>query len=670
MMRRRAASLALAAALSAAACSGDATGPGILVSVRVTGTHGPIITDDTPGENRIECSFDLEAAAIGPGHATWHDALVRFALLGQPEPFDSSVINAAEIRSSWGGDSITAGAKQQSQWSVWASIPFTAVIEFRYRPYGGSTTSTAVELSCGPAVPDAAPPPDVTTFTVRPRTAPLEPGDTLIVDLAVHSSFGLWRTGIALLGPCTQEQWFSERLQRDTTHVVRFVIGPACQLGVPISIGLFVVDAALQHTERMLDTPLMLEDVSPPQIVPMFHQRSGSSNTQGFSGNWYQGDTLRWTFNATDNRALRYLHWRVEPFGFRDSLLASGPAASLDARLILDSAWTGPMQLRLFARDVGGLVSDTIAVAVDVKPSHQNPVRTAIVPGWNWDALFNPDGSALYLRDPNGGSVRELSTTTMSVTRTFSLGGFPTDFDRTPSGDSLIAAVPSLGKLVVMDLTQPGNTTTLLNVPSPDSVSRPPGGIRMAANGKALITVANPGGALLVELDLGTGVRQLRTDAGVAGNVGGGDMARSYDHQVVVFNGGGQLFQRYDATTNSFGPRRDPRTYARPVVDGTGTRVAIGYQLYDANLQFERAVGPISIPPVALSPDGLYLYVALWNEGVIRYRTSDGQVVDRIPTNLLTTMLRISDDGKTLAIIESGQSQPTRIALVDLTAIP
>ncbi|MBK8006243.1 MAG: hypothetical protein IPK12_20745 [Gemmatimonadetes bacterium] len=62
-----------------------------------------------------------------------------------------------------------------------------------------------------------------------------------------------------------------------------------------------------------------------------------------------------------------------------------------------------------------------------------------------------------------------------------------------------------------------------------------------------------------------------------------------------------------------------------------------------------------------LSPDGQWLYV-IRGGYVIRLRTSDGAIVDRIPTPLgwrLLPVLHTSDDGRLLIITDSFNSSST-----------
>jgi hypothetical protein len=60
---------------------------------------------------------------------------------------------------------------------------------------------------------------------------------------------------------------------------------------------------------------------------------------------------------------------------------------------------------------------------------------------------------------------------------------------------------------------------------------------------------------------------------------------------VLVVHGGPSEFQRYETATNGFGPLESAAPhYLRPSVDGDGSVLALGLDLYDESLQFLREV--------------------------------------------------------------------------------
>ena len=169
-------------------------------------------------------------------------------------------------------------------------------------------------------------------------------------------------------------------------------------------------------------------------------------------------------------------------------------------------------------------------------------------------------------------------------------------------------------------------------------------------------------------MDLATGTE--RPIAGSA-NIAGARFERSFDRTAFIFDRWTDLLERYDVALDAFGPLHGARSIYGPLrVDGSGVRVTIGLDVYDANLDFVRRLpsvyGGEAVPGAALSKDGMYLYSVLGFRGIARTRTSDGAVLDRSPTPFSASgYLRVSPDGSTLIVVDSFVGT-ARIALIDL----
>ena len=243
------------------------------------------------------------------------------------------------------------------------------------------------------------------------------------------------------------------------------------------------------------------------------------------------------------------------------------------------------------------------------------------------------------------------------------------DLDLTPGGDSLVLALPYLRALGIIDLRQASRTLTLLPIQSLDSTSQlAPWSVRVGVNGKAYAKLDGPAPAVpgILEVDLVTKAERLLTGGG---NIRSARFERSFDRSVLVLSR--DVLQRYDVTSDAFGPTHVPQSLYGPLrVDGNGSLVTLGLDVFDGNLQFLRRVASIyggeAVPGAALSRDGAYLYHALGYRGVGRTRTSDGGVVDRSTVPFSASgYLRMSPDGNTLVIVDSFIGT-ARIALMDL----
>jgi hypothetical protein len=664
--------------LGAWAC-GDSTGPGLSldVEVSVTRVDPPHIGEEADGSPLIRCGIALRAVARGSGSALWEGATFRWFVGKNATLIDTAVVSAAEIRDSWGNTQIDAGETQESEWAISAGVPFTLRIDYRYRRSGAGAAHTAsVSFTCGPTISATAAPPAITALSVQPAGGETEPGQLVTVAYSATSEVGLWATMAELSGACDVRALYAERLEKSVTRTVTFPLSSSCQLATPLVVTVYALDAAVQESSRQATTQLTLVDRTPPQVTPLFFPPTGGSATTEIAGEYFTGDSLYLIFNASDNYALKALVWEILPFGFRDSVIVSGPSAGPWLKIPIREEWTGPIQLRLYARDAAGLTSDAVTSApgaITVSPTVVLPTAWTTVPGEIREFVIDAPRGVVYLLQSNQSRVAVLSTANMTVTRTIATPVIATDLDLSPGGDSLILALPVRGALGVIDLRQSTPDVTLIPIADLDTaLNQRPFHVRVARNGKAFVALqgSNPSAWALHEVDLVTGTQRRRTDAGDGGFVGGGILERSHDRSVIVLNGGPNLFQRYDATLDRFGPQRSASVYDwRPSVDKMGVHIAIGLDIYGETLLYLRRVrAPIlgGVPRTALSADGEYLYIILWNHGIVRSRVSDGMMIDRTPNPISPDVIRTSADGAMLITAEGFAREQTKISRIDL----
>jgi hypothetical protein len=676
--RRPSGATTLALGLALAACSGDATGPvaSVDVTVQILSLSGPTFSIGPDSGPRIACAVDVRASATGSGTATWLSATLRFyAGKDRSHPVDSTVVPAATVRAGWGSAGIRVGQSQESGVQVNASVPFGAEIVFHYQDPGSGVKATSVSFTCGPAPPTNASPPVITALTVEAPAAPLQPGDTLKVDYSVTSNAGLWKTVLALSGPCAAQLKFAEQFAPSVTRVVSLPIPSTCVLGVPLTINVTALDDAVQQISRSVAPGIALVDRTPPQVAAMLFPLLGGSATEHLAGEYFVGDSLYFIYIASDNYDLRTLVWEVSPAGFRDSLRVSGRSASPWLKVPIRPAWTGPIQLRLYARDSVGLTSDTLASPLDsirVYPTVTRPSASTTVDGEIRDVAIDQRRGVIYLMQGNQWRIAVMSASTLTIAATVPLPAQGTDLDLTSGGDSLLVALPYERALGVIDLRQTPLAVTLLPITGLDTtIDQRPWSVKTAANGKAFVLLQGsaPSAYRLMEVDLGTGVQRLRTDAGDSGNVGGAAIQRSADHSTLILSSGVTLFQRYDAATDAFGPRHSTSRIAGLTVDPTGQHVALGLDVYDATLQFLLTVHSQyagEIIPTAFSGDGLVLYQAIPYQWIVRSRLSDGAILDHSPSPIFPALIRMSPDGTMLIIVDNNCCATNRIATMDM----
>ena len=148
---RRACSLALTV-FALAACSEALAPPPILdVAVHVSDQQGPFASGDSTSPGSLVCDVTFEA--LGAGHharATWLDASILFYSGANRNPYDSLVVSAKDIRTTFSADTIGVGQIEHTRWFFFVPVPIGIGMNFRYQvdPGGDIKTATA-QLACG-----------------------------------------------------------------------------------------------------------------------------------------------------------------------------------------------------------------------------------------------------------------------------------------------------------------------------------------------------------------------------------------------------------------------------------------------------------------------------------------------------------------------------------------
>jgi hypothetical protein len=669
-----------AALVALSACGGEGTGPSssLNVVVSVSSLRGPAVTQLADGTPRIDCAFDLTAVASGTGTGTWLDgSFIVYVGKDKATPVDSSLISREEIRQSWNKSTIGGGETQHSTWTLSAGIPFTADLVFTYQASASAEVkSTKMRIACSPPVAADAPAPAITALTIVPPSGKLPVGAPLTVSYTASAAAGLWLTAVHVSGPCEVWQYLTERFAPTSTHSLSLKLPIECKLGVPITVGIGAVDAAVQSTVRSEPLSLVLADEEPPRVSPIFFGPLGNASSVA-SGDYFAGDSISMSMGATDNYALAALIWEVLPFGAKDSVVVSGQGVG-NLKIPLRPEWTGNIQLRLYARDAMGLTSNVVTTPADslrVRPTVQRPTRVATLAGQFTEFVIDQRRGLLYLQ-PFAPRVTVVSLATLQITNTIPLPGTALDLDLTPSGDTLLVAMSGQRSLAIVDLRQPVLASTTLPLDQLDqSLGQYATQVRSLANGHAMLGIVGnaPSASTLLDVNLGTGAQRLRPDAAVNGLTGEVHMGRSADGGVlIVGESAPRCVRRYVTATDAFGDCAAVRSYFwYPTVDSTGQRFALDTDVYDASMTLLPKSGPIFAPGgVAyslLSPDGQSLFKMLTIPGILRFDATTGMVLDKtpMPPLMLLTPPRLSADGKTMVLLERGNSA-TRIAVIDL----
>ncbi|HET9384466.1 MAG TPA: hypothetical protein VFO67_04905 [Gemmatimonadales bacterium] len=664
-----------AAALIAGACRGtDVTGLPTLTHLTVTvdTVRGPTMIG-APPTLTVQCTVDLKGKFESPDPqvhaAAWLHAR-RLIYIGGTR-VDSVDIAAPTVSATWGGP-IGNSTTMSSSWTVSAAAPFSAAFVFTYLIQGRGTGAARVEFTCGEPWSNA-PKPQITAFSVTPTSGDVEPGDTIRVNYSATSPIDFWSSSVVLSGACDFETAFDERGKRSLSRTAIVLVPPACRPGETVSVSVLVTNlAGASDTARAASGPRVIDVTPPTASVSFFSPHSGSPIPTIGTRTWFSDDSIFAYVQGRDNQSVTRLFWEVQPAGFIDSIVVPTPAASYASLVTirLQRAWVGRQALRFYVRDAAGHVSDTIGVpaapdSLRIYPDTSYPAVTQSLSGTVNAVAIDAVREALYVLQPSQGRVVVLSLATLAPTDTIAIGGFATDLDLSAGGDSLVLALSYTGALGIVDLQAVDPVMTTLPMPGLDpSFTERPAQLRVAANGKAIVTTSGSASYKVWEVNLGTGASRVRTDAGQNGVFGVGSVGRAPNHGSVVLQGDANSFQRYEAASDTFGPRANGLP-ARllPSLDSAGTRVALRTNVYNGALSLVRQVdipdGGFSPGPSVLSVDGTILYYAIARRSILLADAGGGGLLARVRLAALPSQLYVSDDGRWLVAIEASPAAAT-----------
>ena len=665
-MRLGAVAVLMAVGILSGCSDSTGAGPG-KIDLTVTSVSGPDIVPSGPSLLTITCGVGLSATNTGGASITWLESRVLFyAGPDRSAPVDTLQITAATLEQAWGAATLDAGQNEWSGWSFSANVPFTMTLVLRYRTLAGFPKEARASFDCGPEIPPASAPPVFKALSIQPAAGEIESGDSILVTYTAESAAGLWQTLVILSGACTDTSIIAEQFATTVTRTVTRHVPPGCTLGSPLDVAVQVFDIGLRGVQSGVS--LSYVDRTPPTIAAWFAGQATSNILAGF---FFAGDTLAGTIGAADNNQLSGALWEIRPAGTRDSVRRAEQSLAQPFAIQIPDAWVGKIQMRLYSRDVAGLVSDTVVVPPDslriyptvgrlIRYTQRFPMIYAVAPdvrhGRAWIMTFDP---------ATGPRVYGVSLATMALSDTIVVrGGW--DLDLSAGGDSLIAGA-GYG-LDVIDLSSSAHRVTHIAVASIDSTrGQYPQLVRTAANGKVFLILLGQTADdnKLVEVDLAAGTDRVRTDAGSGGVVGGAWLEPSLDRSVLFLKGSQQI-QKYVSATDAFtAPISHNSSGGSLAVDATGSRVTLGWDLYDGALQYLRTLDtPAPYPTMAsaLSPDGGTYYESVWPRGILSGDAQTGHLIDRQRAPQTFYMKMAVDGSRLFFIDEPGQ----RVGVMDL----
>jgi hypothetical protein len=517
---------------------------------------------------------------------------------------------------------------------------------------------------------------------VAPTTGELQRGDAIEVTYAANSAWGLWETTIDVSGPFTLKQVVVENGAQNASRTVRLQVPPGAQHGVPLAVSIRTLDAGYQQGVRSVLTQVVVVDNIAPRI-DLAMLPTGSSNQ--LAGQFAVGDGVQLFVSAADNDILSWLVWELgAPANARDSIAAppNQTSAVWNAMLKVKPEWVGSPILSLYVRDAAGHRSATLTTAPDSLRFYPLVIRSATttpastVNSYNDlnEITFDPRRQLFYILPAQGTSIMVLDAATMTYRAPIALPAVPGGMDLSASGDSLIVALPVARSLAVVDLTQPTAVTTISLSAVLDSagafyptMATAPAIIRVAANGKALVSLVNrtSSGDGMLEVDLRTLRQRLRTDArSTVPYTLNATIASPDRSRIAQWDVGCSRF--YVVATDAFTPCAgnfaavfQPRHIA---FDAAGSRMSLGNVAFDADFRMLKEGRVLSsMSTGTISADGAYLYLGL-NGAVTKMRIADGAMIERFTVPVNPQRLIASPAGDWLMVLD-GNMRGARIDL-------
>ncbi|HYC50093.1 MAG TPA: hypothetical protein VEB19_03190 [Gemmatimonadaceae bacterium] len=363
-------------------------------------------------------------------------------------------------------------------------------------------------------------------------------------------------------------------------------------------------------------------------------------------GYYYVGDTLLLYVGASDNYRLSKVRWEVLPSGPVDSTFTSEGSWGTVVKVPITATWAAMIGhgARVTSWDASGLSTQRVVGAdpgLVFAPTVRRPSIAASLLGSISAVRASATRNAVYLAQSNFNRVTVLNPATLAVTGTIGLTRHPFGLDLTPSGDSLVIAIPEERALAIVNLRDATPTITKITLTALADDERPQL-VAVAANGKAIVTVGVTGTyardipPLLVTL--ATGAQQF-----MAGGADGSlDHLETSPERDIVVIATYTCTQVYFAARDSLGTCK-ALTHGRPTISRAPHVIAIGRSIYDTNLTLIRSIpsvagriedqGPGQAGKSYLTSDGQLLFHTKFGAGLARSRVSDGSILDRSPSS-------------------------------------
>jgi hypothetical protein len=451
----------------------------------------------------------------------------------------------------------------------------------------------------------------------------------------------------------------------------------------------------------------------PPVLAGRLYAYQQWDSTPPASPTYGPADTVRLRTEVHSQARLRWVGLAFAGLGsFRDS--AAVPA-SVDTAVAL--LWTltirpgtrGLFRVTAFARDSADGYGDVVLDGnpLSIYDTVTYPVTSAffdancsvIIPFYaapfaGCDLAIDSKRDVVYFSEPDSSRIAVLSLATMTHGPAIPAPGTVSGLDVTPSGDSLVVALPTLGQLGIVDLTTPSPTWHVVDLTVDTLPGRKPAGVRVAASGRVLVSLTTqnvyqsppppPDSTQIIEYDLGTGTQRARGDVGPGSGLSlFRPLVRSPDASRILLSWQSiayQDYQMYQTERDTLLPRGsltitgDNYSGQIPAISlsANGRRSLIKGFLFDetrGQVAYLDPPGEAWVSALSLGGDTAYFG---FGAGVLRTRLANGATFERVLLPEAPTRLDVLPGGTRLLALGSPLSPgwTARVYLVHLRRPP
>lgn len=675
------ATLAVLIVLLTAACS-DATGPAEDLTLVLDAPNIETTMSETPEGALIQCVFDVDARGAGRATGTLTGAVMRlFAGPTRTTPIDTAFFGTDALLLAY--ETLLLPPNFTKSTSMQASFPVPFELEYEMQfTVNGTPRRAKLRMPCGPPLPaDGARPPVLAPVTFGGNEQ-LRPGDNFSVNVAATSNYGLWETHINVEGAFTDSVRFLEYGVGATNRTWTMQVPPSALPEVPLIATVLLVDAAGYGMEVAVESSKRVRDLAPPTLTRASFGYRDSWASHDIGPQLSLDNELAIGFDATDDIGLRWLVLETDgATPTRDSIGIINGVLERPG-FVFRSEWAGAHSASVHVVDRAGKRSAaTVRSATDslnFYPYVARPRQTLTLSGISGQPVHDVARDRFYFPDYDNGRILVVDATAMTLLPPIPLGGIPTALDLSIGGDSILAALPGISSIAIVDLRGATPNVTLRTVrATPVGGAAPvlvqPGDVKQDSRGQWILTAGSEAvtADLVMRWEPTTGIGTWLPRPGVedpsAVSGAAGRLSRSGDRSrmVVQYSGCPRI---YDAATSTLGECRELAsswfTAAVAILSRNGDEISADRVSYDRDLvRRDRQWGRFALSTnMAFADDGTTLWIA---ESVYldRVRASDGRRLERTLTGVDSGNLWPSADGNVVHVLSLDRTRFVRVAV-------